>query len=644
MRYTCAYTMRYTATKRGPATAVYGIIVLIYRQKHYLCRMKNLILLMTFLAAAACTGNGSRTENDDDREAYKCLEEANRLNEKEEHDSARAVLARGLGYENAADSTKGMLNAEMSAAYTLSGNMDKALEYGRKAMEMCRDNVEMYVILCGNTGIVYRRSGMNDSAATCYKEGVEAAQRSGYDEGLAYLYNNLSVLYYEMERYDEGIGYSIKAKECAERSGDEIECLSAMANEGIGYAKKGDDRRAAALLKTVFGKAESMNSTPLKLKVINYLLSACRKLGDEKSTDFYLARGEKIAAEVPETNIAVAGIMESKMQTQLDRGKYREALATAKQLEAIKAFHAVPLYKLRMVEAQCHAGLGNHREAYRLEHEAVAMQDSVRNGEVEKQLSEYSVRFKTQEKELEISRLQREKSAERARMLAVVAVLTAVAAALITALLWTRHRRKARRQQTEIDMARKYIDGMEAERAWLARELHDGACNDLLALGMDIRSGNTGMDEMADRVQTMRTSLRRISHELMPPSFRYASIDEIAADYLTHLVKPDNMHIEYSLRGEGWGNIPDSVSYQLYRIMQEAVSNVIRHSACTKAELEMTCDGTHISLSVTDNGNGGGTDGNNGKGISSMRDRADSIGAQFEWKSDSRGTRIKVCI
>lgn len=78
--------------------------------------------------------------------------------------------------------------------------------------------------------------------------------------------------------------------------------------------------------------------------------------------------------------------------------------------------------------------------------------------------------------------------------------------------------------------------------------------------------------------------------------------------------------------------------------MQEAVSNVIRHSACTKAELEMTCDGTHISLSVTDNGNGGGTDGNNGKGISSMRDRADSIGAQFEWKSDSMGTRIKVCI
>lgn len=92
------------------------------------------------------------------------------------------------------------------------------------------------------------------------------------------------------------------------------------------------------------------------------------------------------------------------------------------------------------------------------------------------------------------------------------------------------------------------------------------------------------------------------------------------------------------------GDIPDSVSYQLYRIMQEAVSNVIRHSACTEAKVAMTCGGTHISLSVTDNGNGRGTDGKNGKGISSMRDRADSIGAQFEWKSDCRGTHIKVCI
>lgn len=599
--------------------------------------------MMMLLAAVACTDNNNRTDNNDDMEAYRCLEEANVLNEKEEHDSARTVLARGLGYENAADSTKGMLNAEMSAACSLSGDMDEALKYGRKAMALCRDNVELYVILCGNTGIAYRRLGMNDSAATCYKEGVEVAQRSGYDEGLAYLYNNLAVLYYEMERYDEGVGYSLKAKTCAKKADDEVEYLSAMANEGIGYAKKDDNRRAAELLKAVFGKAESMESTPLKLKVINYLLSACRKLGDDTSVDFYLAKGEQIAREVPATSIAVAGIMESKMNTLLERGNYRAALSTAEELEAIKQFQSMPPYKLLMVKARCHAGLGSHEEAYRLECEAVAMQDSVRNGEVEKQLSEYSVRFKTQEKELEISRLQQEKSTERARMLAIVAALTVVTAVLIIVLLWARLRRKARQQQMEIDMARKYIDGMETERARLARELHDGACNDLLAVGMDMRSGNTGMDELVKRVQTMRTSLRRISHELMPPSFVYASIDEIAADYLTHLVKPDNMNIDYSLKGESWGNIPDKVSYQLYRIMQEAVSNIIRHSSCTHAEVAMTCDGTHISLSVTDNGNGGNVNEINGKGISSMRDRANSIGAQFEWTSGCAGTCIKVC-
>jgi len=604
--------------------------------------MKNLILLLLLIMLYACTDNRGGKRTGDEREAYKCLEEAERLNEREEHDSAIAVLERGLGYENAADSTKGMLNAELSAAYNMSGDMHKALEHGRKAMMLCRDNAdtEMFVILSGNTGIVYRRLGLNDSAAICYKNGVEAAQKNGYDEGLAYLYNNLSVLYYEMERYDEGLEYSRKAKECAGRAGDEVEYYSALANEGIGYAKKGDDRRAASLLKEVFDKAEKMNSTPLKLKVINYLLSAYRKTGDYRSADIYLAKGEQIAASVPNATVAVAGIKEAKMNIQLARGDYRGALATAGQLGAIKEFRAMPLYKLRMVEARCQAGLGNHKEAYRLEHEAVAMQDSVRSGEVEKQLSEYSVRFRTQEKELEISRLQQEKSEERARMLFAVAVLTGIIAVLVVVLIWINHRRKVRRQQTEIELARKYIEGTETERARLARELHDGACNDLLALGMDMRQGNAGKDEIISRVQAMRTSLRRISHELMPPSFMYAGIDEIVSDYLSHLVKPDNMRIDYSVEGEKWGNIPNNVSYQIYRITQEAVSNIIRHSACTHADIVLACDGTHITLRITDNGSS--ADNGGGAGIRSMRDRANSIGARFEWTSDKNGTRVEV--
>lgn len=606
--------------------------------------MKNSILLMLLVFVAACTGNKGGKDNHDEREAYKCLEKGGELNGVEKHDSAIAVLTRGLSYEGAADTTKGMLNAELSAAYNMSGDMTKALEYGRKAMGVCRGNAdtELFVILCGNTGIVYRRLGMNDSAAVCYRQGVEAAQRGSDNDGLAYLYNNLAVLYYEMERYDEGVEYSKKAKVYAGKAGDEVEYYSAMANEGIGYAKRGDNRRAARLLKEVFDKAENMNSTPLKLKVINYLLSAYRKLEDYRAADIYLAKGKQIAESVPDATIAVAGIKEAEMNLQLARGDYRGALATARQLEGIKEFLAMPLYKLRMVEAQCHAGLGNHRKAYMTGLDAAALQDSVRKGEVERQLSEYSVRFKTQEKELAITRLQQEKSEQRARLLSAVAVLTGVVAVLVVALLLANHRRKVRRQQTEIELARKYIEGMENERARLARELHDGACNDLLALGMDMRHGNAGKDEMINRVQTMRASLRRISHELMPPSFMYAGIDEIARDYLSHLVKPENMHIGYSIKGDNWGDVPDNVAYQLYRIIQEAVSNVIRHSACTEATVAMTCGHGSISLLITDNGRGNDGDTPYGKGIRSMRDRANSIGARMSWKSDNTGTRIEL--
>lgn len=595
------------------------------------------------LTTSACTKTNP-AKGVDGQKAYEYLELAMELNGNEKYDSAMAVINKGLELKNVPDSTKGMLNAEMSAAYNLTGDMDKALVYGKKALQLCRGTIdpESFAILSGNMGIVYRRLGMNDSAAICYKTGVEEAMKCEDKSTLAYLYNNLSVLYCEMERYGESVSYAKKAQANALQGKDTTEYLSALANEGINYAKQGDNRRAARILSTVFDKADSMDSTPLKLKVINYLVNAYRELGDKRQTDKYLAIGEQIAAAFPKGSIAVNGIYESKMNILAARGKYAEALEAAKQLEDNGGLQVMPAYKMCRFRARCHAGLGDYAKAYLLEKEAEAIQDSVSGKAVEKQLSEYSVRFKTQEKELEISRLQKEKADDRAFMMLVVAVLTIVIAVLATVLIWLNHRRKIRRQQTEIDMARKYIDGMESERTRLARDLHDGACNELLAIGMELRDDSTGKDRIISHVQSLRASLRHISHEMMPPSFQYTELDETLRYYIGQLLKPDSMKIDYRSQGADWDKIPQDVACQLYRITQEAVSNIIRHSAATHAEVGLTFSNGGIHLIIKDNGKGCEEGVKSRGGVKSMRDRAESVKADFTWKSDGNGTTVEV--
>lgn len=608
--------------------------------------MKYIVCIILFLCSCSVGDRQMKSKGSDEEKAYKCLEKAYELNAEEKYDSAKIMLIEGLKYKDAADSTKGMLNAELSVTYNFCGDMKRALEHGRIALDQCRGNVdsENYAVIVGNTGVFYRRLGMNDSAAICYKKGVEIASEAKDNAGLAYLYNNLSVLYCEMERYEESIGYAKKAFVHAKECGDEVELYSAMANEGIAYSKKGNNKNAVKLLKEAFDKAEKKGHTPLCLKTINHLLSALRGLEDNGNIDYYLKKGEQMAALLPPVSVPVAGILESKMNIQFSRGDYLGALATSERLDSITAMLAMPKYKLLRIQAACKSALGDNATAYRLEREANAIEDSVVGANVEKQLSEYSVRFRTMEKELEIKTLQQEKSRQKENFMIVVAALLIFISILVVVILWNYHRRKTQRQQREIDMARQYISGLETERTRLSRELHDGICNDLMALGMDIRRNVVDKDSILTKVSSLRASLRLISHEMMPPSFSYASLNEIIDDYMSHLIKPDSLSFSCHLDGSEWEIIPHDIAYQLYRIMQEAVSNIIRHSCATDAEVSVSFNERRLSMTISDNGCGIKSKNGSGCGIKSMRDRAASIGAKFMLYTDNNGTRIDVSI
>lgn len=64
----------------------------------------------------------------------------------------------------------------------------------------------------------------------------------------------------------------------------------------------------------------------------------------------------------------------------------------------------------------------------------------------------------------------------------------------------------------------------------MSAELHDGVCNDLLAIRMKMTQGEPA-EEIAGALESCREAVRRISYELMPPEFAYASLDEVLRHY-----------------------------------------------------------------------------------------------------------------
>ena len=260
--------------------------------------------------AVECYGNS----DNNDGKAKAGLTYAQYLNMLSRYDDSEKCLRTALGYASGNDSLRALITAELMFLRISSGDMRGAVGYSHTVLPLLLQSgdTSSYIVACGNTGVAYRRLGMNDSAMAVYKNGLDIAMKFHDEESTSYLLNNLSVLYCEQERYGESLQYARQAAKHAEQAGAEIEYLSALANEGITYSKMGDSGKAVSLLRNAYDRGEAVNYYPAQLKTINHLLDAYMQLGRYDSAAVYIKKGEEMAAKLPPGNNGAAGILEAK--------------------------------------------------------------------------------------------------------------------------------------------------------------------------------------------------------------------------------------------------------------------------------------------------------------------------------------------
>lgn len=216
-------------------------------------------------------------------------------------------------------------------------------------------------------------------------------------------------------------------------------------------------------------------------------------------------------------------------------------------------------------------------------------------------------------------------------------------------------RQKRRRLQREMEFAnlradigrqltRQYVEGLENERERMARELHDGVCNDLLAIRMNINSGKP-IENTAALIDNCREAVRRISHELMPPEFAYATLDEVVRFYIAKQAEANEGKITFvydsSAEGNAWDAVPDAVCLEVYRIVQEAVGNAVKHSGANDISVALHLTTQSLDAVISDNGTYKSA-GKKGLGLESIRRRANSINGTVTVDTDDTGTKVTL--
>ena len=558
-------------------------------------------------------------------------------------DTAMIYIDKALTIQ-VSDSLHASILSEKGAIYFYQGNMRQVVNYVRKAMQEGEDAFfgEEKAVGCGNAAVACRRLAMPDSARFFLEEGIKAAQQVDDDEDLAFLYNNLATYLSELKHFDEALDACHHATEAASRAGEEIEGLNAMVNEGFIYYLKGDEKKSLQLLEEVLVQIEKTEYIPIQAKVLTYLLKVSIRQGDATRVSKYLDRSEQLLKQLPPTSVQGAGLMEEMIDIRIDKSNYASALHLLEQVEDAIESGSYPRDAYLRQKASIMAGLGDHRQAYALTLQSIVVNDSLRGMDAQRQLSELSAQLKAQERETEIARLNKA-VAQRQFYITLFAAGLIILALLAAAYIYWLRRRK------EQVLAQRYVEGLERERARFARELHDGACNELLGIGMVINTQQAQPQDVAERIRQLRDTLRHISHELMPPQFDKATLDENLGYYLQHSKTP-TLDITFTTSGD-FSTLPRHIAYELYRITQEAVGNIISHASATKAQVVIDCGLQEVNLSISDNGHSPDDNkdfGDNPKsrhhgiGLQSISDRVKSIGADLHTDTGGQGTTLSV--
>lgn len=203
--------------------------------------------------------------------------------------------------------------------------------------------------------------------------------------------------------------------------------------------------------------------------------------------------------------------------------------------------------------------------------------------------------------------------------------------------------------------ARARISGQDDERQRLSRDLHDGLGQWLAATRYRLESidcacpekTSNNLDEAKKMVDEIMQELRKISDNLMPGTLREFGIKSAINALIREISSVTHTTFQINLENIP-ENLPPDFQIFVFRIVQEALNNVVKHSDSTTAAIEAELVENCLVLTIGDNGKGfdmKNSSENHGNGLRNMRERAQVLGGKMDIESKpGLGTKIKFVI
>ena len=214
----------------------------------------------------------------------------------------------------------------------------------------------------------------------------------------------------------------------------------------------------------------------------------------------------------------------------------------------------------------------------------------------------------------------------------------------------------------ELDQARERLRQLSArllqmqdnERRRIARELHDTAGQILVALNLnlapveeELRKNKSGLakpvTESLHLIEELSRDLRTMSHLLHPPLLDEAGLLSAVRWYVEGFAERSKIRVDLHL-DPGVGRLPAELETAIFRVVQESLTNIHRHSGSDWASIAIHREAENVRVEICDRGKGMPKPVRPGVGIQGMGERVRQLGGQLEIECDTGGTRVSATV
>ncbi len=545
--------------------------------------------------------------------------------DRENYDTALMLYNNSLKIRERLKDEKGIakLYNKIGVAYQKQGLFDKALEYQFKALalfEKTADKIGISYSL-NNIGIINQNLGLYDKAIEYQERSIRIKEEIGDKYGLSGSYVNIGNNYLNLKQYAKAEAYYQKAITIDRIIGDKEYLSNALNNLGNLYLLTNKLDEAIPVIVESYQLRDSLHDTKGMVSCLNNLADVYvqKKIYDtaEDKLNKALAMGLHAVNCRPEVNkiyLTLAKLFEAK-------GENAKALAMFKLYSSTK--------------------------------------DSLFTNELSTRFAELETRYKTLEKEKTIQQQQFDLKRKNYWIISIGLLL--LFGVLLGYSWYRRYKlRQEKKIQTEIikqqDIStRAVLEAEENERKRIAADLHDGVGQMMSAAKMNLSSFESDLNFTTDQqknayekvialVDESCKEIRSISHQMMPNALLKSGLSSAIKEFID---KIDSTIIKINLHTEGLNERLDSnVETVCYRVIQECVNNVIKHSGANTLDISLIKDADGISATIEDNGKGFNTNGlekYEGIGLKNIRSRIQYLKGTVDFDSaPGKGTLVAI--